>query len=86
MAEEQLKLEAQEALDELWNEKRLPFKLTAYHVDPVEDVLNFYQINFFDSRLQPMIVEWKQAYEPFKSAVRTAVDGWAVKKNLDKRK
>jgi len=82
---EDLKLEAQKALDELWNEQRLPYKLTAYRVDPVVDIIDFYQINFFDSRLQPMIVEWRQAREPFKSAVRTAIDGWAAIKNLEKK-
>jgi hypothetical protein len=42
MAEEQLNLEAQEALDELWAERRLPFKLTAFRVERLDSAIGAY--------------------------------------------
>jgi hypothetical protein len=70
MAEEQLKLEAQEALDELWKESAIPFKLTAHKVHPVEDVIGYYEVFFFDSRKRSAVVWWEEDRESFKSAVR----------------
>ena len=74
MLERQLKLEAQEALDELWQERRLPYKLTAHQVSRIEDVEEYYEIRFFDSRKQSIAVRWQPEREDFKSAVRSAIE------------
>ncbi len=70
MAEEQCKLEAQEALDELWNERRLRFqKLTATKVERMEDLPGYYRILFSDYRIASIAVYWSPPRESFKRTV-----------------
>jgi hypothetical protein len=70
MATEQLKLEAQAALDELMREGQLPFELEAREV--ISEVPSQYTIRFFDSRLHSISVTWETG-QSFKEVVRAAV-------------
>ncbi len=70
MLEESHKPEAQKALDELFSEQLLPFKLTACAVKNVG--LQEYIIRFYDSRLNSVIVSWYEGLS-FKDICRTAV-------------
>lgn len=79
MAQEQLELEAQEAIDELWKEGRLPFKLALHRVEG--DLTHGYRVLFFDSRLPPVLANWNPAHGSFKDAVREAVNDWASAEN-----
>ena len=69
MLEDQ-RAEAQQALDELFSERLLPFKLSAQSVELVgfED----YIVLFHDSRLYSVDVVWHEG-ESFKDAFRTAL-------------
>ena len=70
MALDPLKLEAQQALNELWKEQLVPFKLTVGKI--VVDDSSGYTLHFFDSRLRSVSVHW-QAGQSFKDQVRAAV-------------
>ena len=70
MALDPLKLEAQQALNELWKEQLVPFKLTVGKI--VADDSSGYTLHFFDSRLRSVSVPW-QAGQSFKDQVRAAV-------------
>ena len=70
MALDPLKLEAQQTLDELWEEKLVPFKLTVGKI--VAEDSSQYTLHFFDSRLRSVSVPW-QAGQSFKDQVRAAV-------------
>lgn len=61
--------EAQEVLDELFNEALLPFALTAHAVEPIG--LQEYMIRFNDSRLRSVLVSWYEGLS-FKDVFRTA--------------
>ncbi len=65
-----LKLEAQQALDELFTEDALPFKLTAHRIEirAFDEVV----VLFHDSRLHSVVVTC-HADESFKQGVRAAV-------------
>jgi hypothetical protein len=66
-----LRFKAQEALDELWHEKAIPFALKAQQIhDGPEE--GFVIIHFFDSRLHSVNVQLKPV-ESFKQNVREAV-------------
>jgi len=65
-----LKLEAQQALNELWKEQLVPFKLTVGKIVAVDS--SEYTLHFFDSRLRSVSVPW-QAGQSFKDQVRAAV-------------
>ena len=62
--------EAQHAVDGLFSEGQLPFKLTAHKVEPVG--LQEYVVRFHDSRLHSVIVAWYEGLD-FNDACRTAV-------------
>ena len=70
MLEESHKPEAQKALDELFSEQLLPFKLTACAVKNVG--LQEYIIRFHDSRLHSVLVSWYEGLS-FKDVCRSAV-------------
>ena len=70
MALDPLKLEAQQALDELWKEQLVPFKLTVGKI--VADDSSEYTLHFFDSRLRSVSVSCP-AGQSFKDQVRSAV-------------
>lgn len=70
MALDPLKLEAQQALDELWKEKLVPFKLTVGKI--VAEDSSQYTLHFFDSRLRSVSVSW-EAGQSFKDKVRAVV-------------
>ena len=65
-----LKLEAQQALDEMWLEKLVPFKLTVGKI--VAEDSSEYTLHFFDSRLRSVSVSCS-ADQSFKDQVRAAV-------------
>jgi len=67
---DELKLEAQSVLDDLWTRKLIPFQLTAHKVESLG--LDEYAIRFYDSRLHSVDVSWEKQ-ESFKDAVRAAV-------------
>lgn len=69
MARVQLTNEAQEAVDELWAEKVIPFKLTAHEVEAGHET-GHYTVHFFDPRLQSLFIFWNPEKESFKAAVR----------------
>jgi hypothetical protein len=70
MIEQSHKPEAQKALDELFRERLLPFKLTAHAVEAIG--LQEYIIRFRDSRLSSVLVSWYEGLS-FKDICRTAV-------------
>ena len=63
-------IEAQEALDDLFNERLLPFRLKAHKVRPIG--MDEYVVYFYDSRLQSIDITWNEG-ESFKRIVREAV-------------
>jgi len=63
-------IEAQDAIDQLFSEGQLPFKLIARKVEPIG--LQEYVIRFHDSRLRSVIVAWYEGLD-FKDACRVAV-------------
>ena len=67
---DELTLQAQSVLDDLWTEKLIPFQLMAHKVESLgpED----YAIRFHDSRLHSVDVSWGKE-ESFKDMVRVAV-------------
>ena len=67
---ENMKLRAQETLDELFVAHLIPFQLTAYKVNA--DGPGEYIVPFYDSRINSISVSWKDD-ESFKEAVRAAV-------------
>ena len=67
---EDKKAEAQQALDELFSEHLLPFKLSARRVQSIG--LEEYIVRFDDSRLRSIDVSWVQG-EAFKDVFRDAV-------------
>ncbi len=69
MRPDDLTLEAQKALDELWKAKILPFKL---NVGKIISTGSNYSIHFHDSRLHSVTVTC-QDEQSFKDLVRAAV-------------
>jgi hypothetical protein len=61
---------AQKAVDELFSEAILSFRLTAHTVEPIG--LQEYIVSFHDSRLRSVIVAWYEGLD-FKDVCRTAV-------------
>lgn len=72
MVEDQLTIEAQETVDELWAEQVIPFKLTAYRVEAREP--GHYTVHFSDTRLPLLFVYWNPEKESYKRAVREVVE------------
>ena len=71
--EDRLGLDAQRAVDELFEEKRIPFKLTVKKVEILgADFPDYYRIKFAD-RLGNMTLFWKAGRESFKTAVREVI-------------
>jgi hypothetical protein len=64
-----LKLEAQQALDELMNEQLIPFKLTAEKV--ISEGSEKYTVRFYDSRIHSITLTLEEG-KSFKDVVRTA--------------
>jgi hypothetical protein len=69
MATEDIKLEAQQVLDDLLKERLLPFKLTAEKV--ISEASSKYTIRFYDSRIHS-ITFTMEAGKSFKDLVRAA--------------
>jgi hypothetical protein len=67
---EKQKVEAQQALDELFSEHLLPFELTAHKLESIGS--GEYIVRFHDSRLSSIDVSWVQG-QCFKDVFRTAV-------------
>ena len=67
---EKQKVEAQQALDELFSEHLLPFELTAHKLESIGS--GEYIVRFHDSRLSSIDVSWVQG-QSFKDVFRTAV-------------
>jgi hypothetical protein len=68
---ENMKLGVQETLDELFSERLIPFKLTAYKVNA--DSLGEYVVPFCDSRIHSIRFSWADGGSSFKEVVRAAV-------------
>jgi hypothetical protein len=67
--EDRFRLDAQRAVDELFEEKRIPFKLTVKKVGMLgADFPDYYRIKFAD-RLGDITLFWKAGRESFKTAV-----------------
>jgi hypothetical protein len=72
--DEYFRLNAQEATEELFREKRIPFKLTVKEVRILgDDFPDYYRIRFAD-RLGDMTLFWKAGRESFKTAVREVIE------------
>ena len=67
---ENIKLRVQETLDELFNERLLPFELTAHHVNA--EGAGEYVVHFYDSRIHSIKFSWKDDGR-LKEIVRAAV-------------
>ena len=67
---ENIKLRVQETLDELFDERLLPFELTAYHVNA--EGAGEYVVAFYDSRIHSIKFSWKDEGR-LKEIVRAAV-------------
>jgi len=67
---EDMKLGAQETLDELFTQHLIPFELSARVVDSIG--LEEYIVRFHDSRLRSVDVSWREG-QSFKEVVRRAV-------------
>lgn len=80
MAKEQLTIEAQEAVDELWAEKGIPFKLAAQSVEACREA-GFYTVHFSNSRLNSLFIYWNPAKESFKGAVRAVCEHTVCKRS-----
>ena len=66
---EDLHAEAQQALDELWDEKLIPFKLS---VGKLTEGVGEYTIHFYDSRISRAHVPLTEG-QSFREMVRSAV-------------
>ena len=71
MASEDLVRQAQDAVDELYAEGRLPFSLTAFKVERDQSGV-YHVVTFYDARLDDVVVLWQHSLS-FKQAVRDAV-------------
>jgi len=67
---EQLRLEAQSTLDDLWSKKLIPLELEVRKIDSLG--CGEYILRFYDSRLRSVDVTWKNG-DPFGDLVRCAV-------------
>jgi hypothetical protein len=67
---EDLRVSAQQALDELFAERLIPFTLAVRAVESIG--LEEYILRFQDHRLSSVDVSWLSG-QPFKAAVRSAV-------------
>lgn len=72
MGEEQLTIEAQEAVDELWAEHVIQFKLTAHRVEAGGGP-GHYIFHFLDTQIPSLFIYWNPEKESFKSAVQDVV-------------
>lgn len=72
LAIETMKLGAQQTLDELFAESRIPFRLFARVVESIG--MDEYIVRFHDSRLYSIDVSWHRG-ETFKAVFRDAVLG-----------
>jgi len=72
-AMEELRIEAQQAADELFIESRLRFELTVHRVEP-SALANRYTICFVADRMGPLTVHWRPERQSFKTAVREAIE------------
>jgi hypothetical protein len=67
-----IKLEVQETLDELLDERLIPFKLTAHQVETASP--GEYRVPFYDSRIHSISFAWRSGGRPaFKEVIRAAV-------------
>jgi hypothetical protein len=73
MAEEQLTIDAQEAVDELWTEHGIPFQLAAHDVEAGREP-GYYTVHFSNARLHSLFIYWNPAKESFKTAVREVAE------------
>jgi len=64
-----LEAEAQQVLDQLWEEQLIPFAL---NVGKITKEIDGYMIHFYDSRMHTARVPLTEGH-PFKDLVRTAV-------------
>ena len=70
---EELRIEAQQAADELFIESRLRFELTIQRVEPMT-LVDHYTIYFAAGRMATLAVHWRSDRESFKTAVREALE------------
>jgi hypothetical protein len=70
MTLDELKVEAQSALDDLWAMNQIPFQLTAHRVESLGQ--GEYIVRFWDRRLDSLDVSWESNLS-FKDAVSVAV-------------
>lgn len=70
MTSDNLTLEAQSVLDDLWATKRIPFQLTAHKVDSLGS--EEYIIRFYDRRINSIDISWRKE-NSFKDALTVAV-------------
>jgi hypothetical protein len=67
---ENIRLRAQDTLDELYTESLIPFELSACKVDSIGN--QEYIVRFYDSRLQSIDISWGQT-ESFSDVFRASV-------------
>jgi hypothetical protein len=67
-----LRLQAQAAVEELFAEKLIPFKLTAHKLETTS-IPEEYRIDFSDPHLAALFILWRRRYLSFKELVRAAV-------------
>ena len=70
---EELRIEAQQAADELFIESRLRFELTVHRVEPMT-LADHYTVYFFAGRMGPLAVHWRTERQSFKTAVRETLE------------
>ena len=72
--EDRFRRDVQRAVDELFEEKRIPFKLTVKDIGILgADFPDYYRIKFAD-RLRDVTLFWKAGRESFKTAVREVIE------------
>jgi len=73
MVAAQLKVEAQEALDELTQEGSIGIVFFVEKVESVPDYPGYYEIEFSDRGRTSLRVFWQPQWGPFKAAVRREI-------------
>lgn len=72
LTKEWLQAEAQAAVDELYSEKKLPFRFTAHKIERSVQAQE-YTIEFYDSRLPLLSLLWLPSQLSFRTLVKEAM-------------
>lgn len=76
-----LRRDAQEALDDLWAEHEIPFKIAAYEV-LAGGHPGYYMVRIHDRRVPAVFIFWNRE-ESFKAAVRKVLERTVGKRRTD---